>query len=216
MRRVSHYICFAVFLSALLPAMSLAQGTGQISGTVKDQTGAVLPGAEVTATRTDTGVGRNTISNETGSYALPNLPIGPYRLEVSLPGFRTFVQTGIILQVNSSPIINAVLNVGQISEQVEVEANAAMVETRSSGVGQVIENARILELPLNGRNANDLIVLAGAAVQTGVTGNRSFVGSPILNVAGGLGFGAAYSLDGARHVDAYNGQSMPLPFPDAL
>src|SRR5437016_11422906 len=110
MKRNTTYISFGLFLSAFLPAMTLAQGTGQISGTVKDQTGAVLPGAEVTATQTETGVSRNTLSNETGSYALPNLAIGPYRLEVSLPGFRTFVQTGIILQVNSSPVINAVLN----------------------------------------------------------------------------------------------------------
>jgi Carboxypeptidase regulatory-like domain len=106
-----------------------AQGTAQISGTVKDQTGAVLPGADVTATQTDTGVMRTTISNETGFYVLPNLPIGPYRLEVALPGFRTFVQTGIVLQVSANPVVNAVLEVGQVTEQVQVEANAAMVET---------------------------------------------------------------------------------------
>src|SRR5439155_13889933 len=75
---------------------------------------------------------------------------------------------------------------------------------------------RILELPLNGRNAADLIVLAGGAVQTGTTGNRTFVGSPIVSVSGGMAFGTAYSLDGANLRDPYNGQSLPLPFPDAL
>ena len=80
-----------------------------------------------------------------------------------MPGFRTFAQTGIVLQVNSSPVINAVLEVGQVSEQVEVQANAALVETRNAGVGQVVENARILELPLNGRQVVELIALAGAA-----------------------------------------------------
>src|SRR5437773_5272296 len=79
-----------------------AQVTAQISGTVKDQSGAVLPGVEVTATNTGTGVSRNAVTNETGGYALPNLPIGPYRLEAALPGFRTFAQTGIVLQVNTS------------------------------------------------------------------------------------------------------------------
>src|SRR6185503_2372104 len=133
-----------------------AQGTAQISGTVKDQTGAVLPGVEVIATQTDTGVARTTVSNETGSFVLPNLVVGPYRLEAALGGFRTFVQNGIVLQVNSSPVVNPVLEVGQISEQVEVQANAALVETRSSSVGQVVENARILDLPLNGRNVTDL------------------------------------------------------------
>ena len=188
-----------------------AQAPAQISGTVKGQTGAVLPGAKVTATQTDTGVAQSTLTNQTGSYVLPMLTIGPYRLEVALPGFQTYVQTGIVLQVDSNPVINAVLDVGQVSAQVQVQANAAMVETRDSGVGQVIENSRILELPY-GRNVNSLIVLTGAATQTGT----SFFGVPILDVSGGLGFASAYSLDGAMHADAYTGQSLPLPFPDAV
>src|SRR5262247_2560700 len=101
-----------------------AQVTAQISGTVKDQSGAVLPGVEVTATNTGTGVSRAAVTNETGGYVLPNLPIGPYRLEAALAGFRTFVQTGIVLQVNSNPVINPLLEVGQVSETVEVQANA--------------------------------------------------------------------------------------------
>src|SRR5205814_1082896 len=137
-----------------------------ISGTVKDPSGAVLPGVEITATQTQTGIVRTTVTNETGSYVLSNLAVGPYRFEASLPGFRTFVQNGIVLQVNGSPVVNPVLEVGQVSEQVEVQANAALVETRNAGVGQVIENQRILELPLNGRQVSDLITLAGAAVQT--------------------------------------------------
>src|SRR3954467_9555830 len=120
------------------------QATAQIAGTVKDQSGAVLPGVEVTVTQVNTAATRNAVTNETGSYLLSNLPIGPYRLEAGLPGFRTFVQTGIVLQVNSRPAVNPVLEVGQVSEQVEVQANATLVETRSAGVGQVVENARIL------------------------------------------------------------------------
>src|SRR5215831_7752061 len=88
---------------------AFAQGTAQISGTVKDQSGAVLPGTEVTATQTETGVARTVVSNETGLYVIPDLAVGPYRLEASLPGFRRFVQTGIILQVNGSPVVNPVL-----------------------------------------------------------------------------------------------------------
>src|SRR6185295_8139659 len=82
------------------------QATAQISGTVRDQSGAVLPGVEVTATQTETGIARNTVTNETGSYVLSNLPLGPYKLEAALTGFRTFVQTGVVLQVNSNPVIN--------------------------------------------------------------------------------------------------------------
>src|SRR5688500_5645153 len=88
-----------VLLMMLSSSSAFAQAVAQISGTVRDQTGAVLPGVEVTVTQTDTSVARNTITNETGNYVLPNLPTGPYRLEAALPGFRTYVQTGIELQV---------------------------------------------------------------------------------------------------------------------
>src|SRR5438094_8601160 len=94
------------------------QSTAQVSGTVRDQSGAVLPGVEVTATQTATGLVRNVVTNETGSYILPNLPIGPCRLETALPGFRTFVQTGIVLQVNGNPDINIGFEVGQGAETI--------------------------------------------------------------------------------------------------
>src|SRR6266571_2072282 len=134
-----------VFLVAAMAVCGYvwAQATAQIAGTVRDQSGAVLPGVEVTVTQSDTGTTRSAVTNETGSYVLPNLPIGPYRLEAALPGFRTFVQTGIVLQVNGNPEINIVLEVGQVSETVEVQADTALVETRATGVGQVVENARI-------------------------------------------------------------------------
>src|ERR1043165_7623699 len=103
---------FALTLFVLTSGNLWAQATAQIAGTVKDQSGAVLPGVEVTVTQTDTSVTRTALTNETGSYVLSNLPIGPYRMEAALPGFRTFVQTGIRLEVNASPVINPVLEVG--------------------------------------------------------------------------------------------------------
>src|SRR5260370_2836967 len=115
-----------------------AQATAQITGTVRDSSGAVLPGVEVKVTQTETGITRTTISNETGAYVLPNLPTGPYRLEAALAGFRTFVQTNIVLQVNSNPAVNITLEVGQVAESVEVQANAAQVETRSTAVRTII------------------------------------------------------------------------------
>ena len=221
MKRFVLCLSVGVLVCALGCPMVWGQATAQISGTVRDQSGAVLPGAEVIATQTDTGVARNTISNETGTYVLPNLAVGPYKLEVSLPGFRTFIQTGIVLQVNSNPVINATLEVGQVSEQVEVQANAALVETRTTTVGNVMENERILELPLNGRNSADLINSVGAAVP--ITANnassRSFGGSEggiAYSVAGGQTFGTAYVLDGAMHNNPYDNLNLPLPFPDAL
>ena len=195
-----------------------AQATAQITGTVRDQTRAVLPGVEVTATQTETGIARNTVTNETGTFVLSNLAIGPYRLEATLPGFRTFVQTGIVLEVNSNPVINPVLEVGQVSEQVEVQANATQVETRSVGVGQVVENARILDLPLNGRNVIDLIGLAGGTNPAPIAnGNsRDAFATASYSVAGGLNTGVTFTLDGAHHQNPADNSYVALPFPDAL
>src|SRR5438094_9337593 len=117
----------AVFLS-FGATMIWAQATAQISGSVKDQSGAVLPGVDVTATQTATGAKRSAVTNETGSYTLTNLPIGPYTLEMALPGFRTYVRSGIVLQVNDNPVVNAILEVGQVAETVEVQANAVLDE----------------------------------------------------------------------------------------
>src|SRR5438132_6682851 len=160
-----------------------------------------------------------TLSDETGSYVLPNLPVGPYKLEVSLPGFRTFVQSGIVLQVNSSTVVNPVLNVGQVSETVEVQANASLVETRSTGIGQVVENARILELPLIGRQVTDLIAINGAALPvltTDTTYRGTYPNTTGFSIAGGLLGGNTYTLDGGFHNDVYANYGLPLPFPDAL
>src|ERR1043165_6846050 len=124
--RIPWRILYSLFLISVLGCnLAWGQATAQISGTARDQSGAVLPGVEVTATQTDTGVSRTTVTNETGSYVLPSLPTGPYKVEATLPGFRTFVQTGIVLQVNGNPVINPTLEVGQVSEQVEVQANAS-------------------------------------------------------------------------------------------
>src|SRR5207249_4003865 len=142
MKRVLTALFFGLWVSVMTCGSVWAQATAQISGAVQDQSGAVLPGSEITATQTDTGISRMTVTNETGYYVLPNLPLGPYRLEAGLPGFRTVVRTGIVLQVNSNPTINLVLQVGQVSETVEVHANASLVETRSVSVGQVMETAR--------------------------------------------------------------------------
>ena len=220
MKRVAtRLFCLFVF-SALACNLAIGQGsTAQISGSVSDSSGAVLPGVEITATKTDTGLSRMTVSNETGAYILPNLPVGPYRLEATLPGFRTFLQTGIILQVNSNPAIKITLQIGQLAETIEVQANASMVETRSTGIGQVVENSRILELPLVGRQVYDLVTLSGAAVQTGVaqtTNRAAYPGTPTFSIAGSLNTGNTVTLDGAMHNDVASNTALPLPFPDAL
>src|SRR3954470_12804821 len=99
----------AALMLLLATSLGWAQATAQLNGRVADESGAVLPGVTVTATQTDTGFTRATVTDDTGSWVMPNLPIGPYKLEVALQGFRTYVQTGIVLQVNANPVINAAL-----------------------------------------------------------------------------------------------------------
>ena len=111
-----------------------AQATAQLSGTVRDESGAVLPGVTVTVTQTNTGLMRTAVTDGTGSYLLTNLPIGPYQLEVALQGFRSYVQTGIVLQVGGTPTINAVLGIGALEESVTVDAATPLVDVRSAGI----------------------------------------------------------------------------------
>src|SRR5438067_720616 len=106
MKRILFSVCVGAWIVCCASSIVWAQATAQISGTARDQSGAVLPGVEVRVTQTETGIARDAVTNETGSYVLPNLPLGPYRLEASLPGFRAYAQTGIVLQVNASPVIN--------------------------------------------------------------------------------------------------------------
>src|SRR5438105_2016720 len=210
------FCSLSALILLLTASAALAQATAQLSGTVRDSSGAVLPGVTVTVTQTDTGLVRTAVSDETGGYLLTNLPTGPYRLEVALQGFKTYVQTGIVLQVGGTPTVNASLAVGSLEETVTVEAAAPLVDVRSAGISTVVDNEQILELPLQGRQVTDLIVLAGAAVQTGTASTRSISGGVLLSVAGGLPFGVAYTLDGAAYNDPQSNSNLPLPFPDAL
>ena len=219
MKRIGISVLVSLLAFAMAGATAWAQATtAQVSGTVKDQSGAVLPGVEVTVTQTATGGKRSTVTNETGNYVLASLPLGPYMLEASLPGFKAYVQTGIVLQVDASPTINVVLQIGQVSDQVEVQANASQVETRTTAIGQVVTNQQVAEMPLNGRDAHELIFLAGMANYPGQGSMNSIRNYPtvVVSVAGGNGDGVSYLLDGSIWQDPYNSLSLPLPFPDAL
>lgn len=175
--------CIAT-LFILTCAAVWGQGTAQIHGAVQDTSGAGVPGAEVKATQTETGAARTVVTGADGGYVIPALVTGPYRIEVTKEGFSKAIQSGIVLQVNADPLVDISLKLGQVSEQINVEANAGLVETRSSGVGTVVETQRIVELPLNGRQVTDLVTLNGGAVQTNVTDQRIFSGRPMISIAG--------------------------------
>ena len=208
-----------IYLAALFSLASLTlwgQGTAQIQGVVKDSTGAAIGAADVKATQTDTGAVRTVPSGADGNYVFPSLPVGPYRLEVTKTGFATYVQSGIVLQVNNNATVDVTMKIGEVSTQVQVEANAALVDTQGTSVGAVIEQKRIVELPLNGRNPVELIQLAGAAVPGGKNNTAGYPGGLNISVAGGLLSGVTYYLDGTLYNNPFDATNLPFPFPDAL
>ena len=140
----------------------------------------------------------------------------PLRLRGDFARISHLCQTGIVLNVNANPTISISLQVGQVSEQVEVQANAGLVETRNLSVGQVVETARILDLPLDGRNAQQLQLLGGGTTQVSPAGGNVYPNRLLVSSAGRFGPSTDYTLDGIRHVDTYDGWPLPLPFPDAL
>src|SRR5688500_5176744 len=156
MTRLFRVFCLCALALVLASGAAVAQSTGELAGRVTDESGAVLPGVTVTATQTDTGFSRTVVTDGEGAWVMPNMPTGPYRLEVSLQGFRTYVQTGIVLQVGQTPTLNAELAVGNLEETVSVEAAAPIVDVRSAGISAVVEQERIVALPLQGREMTDL------------------------------------------------------------
>ena len=218
--RTLQSIAWALLASVLAAGISFAQAVSgsQVTGTVRDASGGALPGAEVTISNVDTGQSRTVFTGADGVYAITNLAPGPYRLKATLDGFTTYLQDGIVLQVGSSPQINVELKVGALSEQILVTANAAMVETRSTGVGQLINNERVVELPLNGRQATELIMLSGLATpapSADLQTNKNYP-TATISVAGGAANGITYIMDGGSHNDPFNNLNLPTPFPDAL
>ncbi len=211
--------CVVLALLAHAGLWAQTAAVSQISGTVQDPSGAAIVGAVVRVTQTETGFTRTAETGTDGVYRLPELPIGPYKLEATRQAFGPYVQTGIVLQVNINPTINITLQVGTTVESVQVQANAAMVETQTNAVGTVFENQRVLDLPLNGRQETALITLAGAAVSappTNTIGGKNYPTEVAISVEGSAGNGTFYLLDGGSNNDLFTNVSSPIPFPDAI
>src|SRR5262249_324071 len=150
-------------------------------------------------------------SGQDGTYILSNLPVGPYRLEAGAGGFRTSVQTGITLQVNTNPTINVTLQIGSVSQEVEVVANAGMAQSQNNSISQVIDERGVQDLPLNGRQPTQLILLSGAAVvgpQGDFASSKNYPSSIAITVAGGQTNGTYYLLDGGDHNDGYSSTNL--------
>ena len=151
------YVCVAVLLVCLAGGISVLQAQGttaQITGLVTDATGAVVPKAEILVSNQATGIKRNTASNQLGYYTVSLLPPGSYRISLKKEGFRPIDRAGITLEVDQVARIDFSLQVGTLAEVVEVTANASRVDTQTSTLKEVVDERRIRELPLNGRDAN--------------------------------------------------------------
>ena len=168
-------MAISLFLSILagIP-LSGQSSTAEISGFVSDETGAVVTSASVEVVKVDTGERRSYTTDQSGQYVVPQLVPGNYRVSVEAAGFRRLVRQGIVLQVGQQARIDLRLQVGAVSESVEVVAEAPLLETSDASLGQVIENRKVLDLPLNGRN-----IVALSALAAGVTPGTSFgIGTP--------------------------------------
>jgi hypothetical protein len=210
-------LSLAVSVVSRLDAQSVA--VAEVYGQLADQSGAAVPGAQVKMIQTTTQATRVTTSDAGGQYVLPNLPVGPYKLEITANGFKTYTQSGLLLEVGNNASINVKLELGTVNQSVEVTAAANMLETKDTAIGQVIDRARVVELPLNGRQATDLILLSGAAVNTAgtnMTGSKYSYAAVTLSVAGGQMNGTYYLMDGGDNNEWNSNVNLPLPFPEAL
>lgn len=230
--KIGRYCATLVALAWALCATTFlfgqAANSAQIHGAVSDPSGAAVIGAQVKAIHQQTGLIRTTLSGSTGNFSLPNLPVGPYTLQVTYQGFQTYNQTGIVLQVDDNAKIEVVLKLGTVTETEEVHADAVMVKTDETAVSSVIDQQRIVDLPLNGRQLTQLLLLSGAATNPTLpgqdllssknygNGNVTSAVSATISVAGGQENGNTYLLDGADHNDKFSNLNMPIPFPDAV
>lgn len=218
-RRLCSFLVFtALLLSTSFFAHAQTAGTASIQGTVTDPTGAAIANAQVTFTNTATHASRSTATDGAGIYSLPNIPVGAYSLTVAAQGFQGYTRTGV-LEVGNNVQINPALTIGSSSEHVEVQATGAALDTETSTFKQVIDQKRITELPLNGRQATQLILVSGGAVNApanDINGSKTYANTPVIAVAGSQGIYNNYVLDGGSHVDTFTNTNLPYPFPDAL
>ena len=213
MRRILLAAC--LFVAAAIPAFAQ---TGQINGVITDNTGGVVPGATVKAVETGTGISRDTVTGVDGRYNFTSLRPTTYDISAELTGFRTSQRKAVVLQANQNLTLNFGLELGNLAETVTVSGEAATVDVSSATISEVVDSKRIVELPLNGRDAAKLSTLVAGMVLTSVDqeSGKTIPGALRLSTNGTQSGQVSFRLDGTSHTDPYFQQNQPFPFPDAL
>lgn len=208
----------AVVLSFLSVPFLSAQTSTTMYGTVTDRSGAVVPDAQITAKNLGTNLTRTAQTNSEGQYRLEFLPVGDYSVEVTATGFKKYLQKGITLTVNVNARVDAVVDVGTVTEEVSVEATAPSVNTDNAQIGRTVDNAEITTLPIVGRNVYSLLNLTPGVESTS---NGIVLGFPeqrtMINggVDGGVG-SVNYYLDGGNNMTGLRNTGNIAPNPDAV
>ncbi len=214
-----------VFILMLATGTLQAQQTsGSVVGTVTDNTGAVVSGATVTLTDVDTGDHRTATTNSNGDYQFVNLIPGNYKVDIENTGFKRFIRTNVVVQVQGSTRVDAALELGNVSETVQVTSQAPLLETQQATVGQVVAGRAVTELPLNGRNVFNLLALAPGVVPqggtqasnavSGMNGNGFSTGN--YQISGGIPNTGAEFIDGAPINNGYINAIAYIPMQDSI
>ncbi|MBI3698537.1 MAG: TonB-dependent receptor, partial [Acidobacteria bacterium] len=205
---------WSLLVLALMPAILVAQSTGLVVGVVEDSTGAVVPGAAVRVTNELTGLEWNAQTEGAGRFSFPRLPVGEYHVRVTKDGFRQFVSESFRLDADQSRQVTVSLEVGSTTESLTVVGSVAQVETVSGVLREVVDEKRIAELPLNGRNPVQLLLLVPGVVTGPASGSLSR--NTGIAVNGARATSTNYLLDGGDNNDPQEGVAAVTPNPDAL
>jgi hypothetical protein len=208
----------ALTFSALATTAAAQTTTGGITGVVRDAGGAVMPGVTVKAKHAATNAESVAVSNDVGLYVLRGLPVGRYTVMAELSGFQTAKNTDIVVRVNDDVRLDIALKVGAVTETVTVSGMASTVETSTGTLKTVVDQERIENLPLNGRNATQLMTLVAGVLtdRTDLTSGTTYPGTQPVSSSGARGNTTNYVLDGGSNNDHYTNGPNPMPNPDAL
>jgi hypothetical protein len=213
-------VCVAVATGLLLPALLLGQGTsGRVLGKVSDPSGAILPGVGVTLVNEATAVSRDTTTNQSGDYDFVEIPVGTYRLEFDLKGFKKNVRHGVALDINQVITLNMTMQIGASQEVVDVTSEAPLVETTSTQLGAVVGERAVSELPLNSRDTYQLLQLQPGVMSTVGSSNSIVYGSNnsgAVSVNGGRGRSNNFSVNGGDANDQFVNLPTVQPSPDSI